>query len=330
MATKGQTALTLLDWAKRTDPQGRVPVIVEALNATNEILDDAMFVEGNLTDGHQTTVRTGLPSVTWRQLNYGVVPSKSRTAQVKDSCGRLEALSQIDKALLELNGNDAEFRFSEDRSFLEAMNQEAATTMIYGNVATDPVKFTGLAPRYNSTTAESYNNVIVGSTATSSTCTSIWLVIWGDQTIHGIFPKGTRAGLEHNDLGQRGVSDGNGGSYEAMVSQFLWRLGLTVRDWRYAVRIANIETSTLASTTTAQSALVTLMTRATERIPAFGMGRAAFYCNNTIRENLRLGVLNKVSNSLTFENVAGKRVTMFDGIPVRRVDGIVNTESAIV
>jgi hypothetical protein len=47
------------------------------------------------------------------QLNYGVASSKSRTAQVTDSCGMLEAYAEIDKALADLNGNSAAFRLSE-------------------------------------------------------------------------------------------------------------------------------------------------------------------------------------------------------------------------
>ena len=86
MATIGANALTLADWAKRLDPQGKVPSIVELLAQTNEILQDMLWVEGNLPTGHRTTVRTGLPTVAWRLLNNGVQPSKSTTAQIDEQC----------------------------------------------------------------------------------------------------------------------------------------------------------------------------------------------------------------------------------------------------
>ena len=44
---------------------------------------------------------TGLPSVTWGQLYAGIAQSKSTTQQVDDTTGFLEALSSIDKRLLE-------------------------------------------------------------------------------------------------------------------------------------------------------------------------------------------------------------------------------------
>ena len=133
MATLANTALTLADWAKRTDPEGRVPVVAELLSQTNEILEDCLFVEGNLPTGHRVVIRTGLPTVYWRALNQGIQNSKSTTAQVDESCGILEARSEVDKDLAELNGNTAQFRLSEDQAFLEAMNQTQASTLFSAN-----------------------------------------------------------------------------------------------------------------------------------------------------------------------------------------------------
>ena len=91
MATIKSDFLTLMDWATRKDPNGRIPAIVEMMNKTNDILEDMPFVEGNLPTGHETTMRTGLPKVAWRQINKGVQPSKSTTVKHTDVCGRLEA-----------------------------------------------------------------------------------------------------------------------------------------------------------------------------------------------------------------------------------------------
>jgi hypothetical protein len=48
--------------ARRTTTP-RLMTIVEMLSQVNEILDDMLWVEGNLPTGHKTTVRTGLPSL---------------------------------------------------------------------------------------------------------------------------------------------------------------------------------------------------------------------------------------------------------------------------
>src|SRR5215469_18727399 len=98
MATNPTGAITYADWARRVDPDGKVALIVELLSQTNEILDDMLVREGNLPTGHRTTVRTGIPSATWRLFNYGVPTTKSTTAQITDSCGMLETYSVVDEA----------------------------------------------------------------------------------------------------------------------------------------------------------------------------------------------------------------------------------------
>tara|TARA_R110000868_G_scaffold21489_8_gene88981 strand:- start:609 stop:1601 length:993 start_codon:yes stop_codon:yes gene_type:complete len=321
---------TLLDVAKRLDPDGKIASIVEILNATNPVLEDLTYVEGNLPTGHRTTVRTGLPSPTWRKLYGGVQPTKSTTVQVTDSAGMLEAYAEVDKALADLNGNTAAFRLSEDSAHIEGIGQQMAQTLFYGNEGTQPEAFTGLAPRYNSLSAQNADNIIDAG-GNDTDLTSIWLCVWGNQTGHGIYPKGSIGGLQMTDKGQVTIEnvDGNGGRMEGYRTHYRMDAGLTIRDWRYFVRIANIDVSSLNTLANTKD-IISWMIQASERIPEMGKGRAAFYMNRRLREKLRLGILEKVSTNLTFETVAGERVMTFDDIPVRRTDALINTESRVV
>ncbi len=332
MATINDQNPTLLDVTKRLDPDGKVAKIVEALTEENEILLDMAWMEGNLPTGHKTTIRSGLPPVTWRKLNYGVQPGKSRTVTVTDTCGMLEAYAEIDKALADLNGNTAQFRLSEDMAFIEAMNQEMASKVIYGDSETDPEQIMGLAPRFNTFSAENGENIIEGG-GTGADNTSVWLIVWGDTKIHGIYPKGSKAGLSHEDKGQVTIenADGQGGRMEGYRSHYKWDCGLTVRDWRYVVRIANIDVSDLTKDASGSSAdLIDLMVQALEQVKSLTGGRAAFYCNKTVRSFLRRQITNKSNVHLNMGEVAGKQVLMFDEVPVRRVDAILNTEARVV
>ncbi len=332
LAAMAATYPSYLDVANRLGEDGKVvKTIIELLEKTNEILDDMMPVEGNLPTGHRTTVRTGLPSATWRLLNYGVQPSKSQTMPVTDSTGMLEAYAEIDKALADLNGNTSAFRLSEDMAFLEAMNIEMASTLFYGNVAVDPEKFTGFAPRYSSlstdTTKAGYNIIDAGGTGSDNT--SIWLVVWGANTCHGIYPKGSQLGFTREDLGQVTLLDGASGRYEGYRTHYKWDIGLTVRDWRYVVRIANIDWSATITDTSAPD-LVKFMVDASEMIPNLSMGKAAYYMRREIRTALRHQIRTTTNVNLTFDTVEGKRVMSMDEIPVRRVDALLNTEARIV
>jgi len=361
MASLGNLNPTYLDVVKRMDDMGNIDTIVELLNETNEILNDMTAIEGNLPTGNRTTIRTGLPAPTWRKLYGGVMPTKSTTAQVTDSCGMLEAYAEVDKALADLNGNSAAFRLSEDRAFLEAMSQEMARSVFYGDEGVNSATFTGLAPRYNtlSLTGQSYSsanafNVIghsnlAGQASAVSSCgyESAWLVVWGPNTCHAIYPKGSNAGFYMEDKGQVTVENANsadsssygGGRMEAYRSHYRWDVGLTLRDWRYVVRVANIGVGSGAyagsiNHTTANTALtnrkllVDAMIMAAERVPNMGMGRAVWYVSRTIREALRFGILGYASAQITFDNVAGKMVMMFDGVPVVRCDVLSTTNEA--
>jgi hypothetical protein len=298
----------------------------------NEILEDMTWLEGNLPTGHRTTIRTGIPEPTWRKLYGGVQPNKGTTTQVTDSCGMLEAYAEVDKALADLNGNTAEFRLSEDRTHLEGMNQALADAIFYASETTTPEKFTGLAPRFNLSAAANGENIIKGGSSDTDN-TSIWLVVWGPNTVHGIVPKGSKAGIQMTDKGQVTIEsiDGAGGRMEAYRTHYRWDAGLSVRDWRYIVRIPNIEKSALLKNAASGADLIDLMTQAIEMIPSLGMGRPVFYCSRTIRSFLRRQIMNKtVSSTLTMDNVAGKKVVAFDGIPVRRCDALAADEALVV
>ena len=342
MTTLSTSNLTLADWAKRTDPDGRVPIIAELLSQSNEILEDCVFKEGNLPTGERVVVRTGLPAVYCRSLNQGIPSSKSTTAQVDEACGILEARSEVDKDLAMLNGNTAQFRLSEDTAFLEAMNQTHATTLFYGIPATDPKTFLGLAPRYSDIGAGAPNNAqnilsAGGSDATANT--SIYLVVWGDQTVYCPFPKGSKAGLIHEDLGEQTVYNADGTRLQAYATRYQWKNGLVVKDWRYVVRICNIDVNDLLGQTGTQAAnvatnIIKLMARSLYRVPNMAMGKPAFYMNRTVHSGLSIAALDKSQYVLKINEGLSQFGTPYSwlsflGVPLRRVDAIVNTEAVV-
>lgn len=328
MATIGNTALTLADWAKRSE-DGKIATIVELLNQNNPILDDMVWKEGNLPTGHRITQRIGLPTVGFRQLNAGVSTTKSLTAQVDEQCAIMEAVSEVDVDLAKLNGDVSAFRLSETFAFIESMNQKMATTLFYGNAGTNPEEFTGLSTRYNSLSGNAAGNIISAGSVTGGDATSIWLVGWGDNTISGIFPKGSQAGIYHEDLGEQLIQNSTGigtSRMKAFVDRWQWKCGIAVQDWRYAVRIANIDVSALvADSAGATIKLIEYMSRAIDRLPGTGGIKPAFYMNRTTYSILKLQAMNKSVNALSLTQGLNQFDMAFEGIPVRKVDAILGT-----
>lgn len=337
MPTVGMQSLTLADMAKRMGPDNQIARIIEILEQTNEILTDAMFLEANNITTHRTTIRTGLPEAYWRLLNRGVPKSKSRTAQIDDAIGMLETWSVVDRDLAELNSMKAAFMLSESRAFLESMNQTIAETLFYGNLKAEKAAFTGLAPRYSTldtTKAESAKNV-VDAGGTGSTNTSAWLMVWGDSTAHMIYPKGLPAGLRKEDIGKTTILDEDNNEYVGYKTNYSWKTGFVVRDWRYVVRVANIDTAGLAdlindgAAAPASQKLVRCMIKAHNLIPNIRMGRAAWYVNREVKTMLDLMAAEKSNVNLTIKNFEGEEVTSFKGIPLRQCDALLNAEDAV-
>jgi hypothetical protein len=342
MATLSTGQLTLFDLAKRSDPNGSAAKVAEMLSQKNDVLEDMVVVEGNEKTGHTYTQRTGLPAVFFRQVNAGVPSSKSTTAQVTEGAALMEAYSTIDERVIKIAKDPQAARLSEDSAFLEAMNQQQVSTMFYGNVATDAKTYTGLSTRYSSTTAGNGANIILGGGAGADNC-SVWLIGWGENTVFSFYPDGTTAGLRMNDLGLETVFDTSVNPpthYRGWRTQFVWENGLATKDWRYVVRIANIDVSDLLAQTgtqlnTAATQLVYLMSRAMDRIPAWNDIRPAFYMNRTAYSGLRIAALNKSNAALAIDDALSQfgnpmkgRLT-FQGIPIRCVDQLTIAETLV-
>lgn len=329
MATLAANVLTLVDWAKRVDPDGKAARIAELLSQTNDVLMDMVWQEGNLPTGHRTSVRTGLPTVAWRLLNQGVAKSKSTTAQIDEAVGILEARSEVDKDLADLNGNTAEFRLSEGSAFLESMNQEMAQTLFYGNHGTAPEEFLGFSTRYSSLTATNGENVI-NAGGTGSDNSSIWLVGWGPQSVFGIFPKGSSAGLIHEDLGLGDAFDASNNRFRAYMDRWQWKSGLALKDWRFAARIANIDISNLVAKSSAAD-LFDTMIKASHRLPTLNGIRPVYYMNRSCFQMLDIQGRDDVvsGGQLKYEDVAGHRLATFRGIPVHVCDALLENEAVV-
>lgn len=329
MATLGANVLTLNDWAKRLDPDGKTAMTVEILSQTNDILTDMLFKEGNLPTGEQTTIRTGLPAVFYRLMNQGVPKSKSVTAQITENAAELTARSEVDVSVAKLNGNVNSFRLDEAMAFLEAMNQQMAETLFYGSAA-NPAEFVGFSPRYSDLSAVNAQNIIDAGGQNSDN-SSIWLVGWGQRTVHGVFPKGSKAGIEHEDLGIGDAFDENNNRFRAYMDDWKWQNGLVVKDWRYAVRIANIDVSDIiADPDGTTTNLIELMLRAIHRIPELKTTKLSFYVNRTIGEMLDIQAMNKSNLQLKVGNEEGNFKTRLRNIPISTVDALLETEDRVV
>ena len=329
MATLTATNPTLLDQINRTAPNGQIAQIVEALTERNPVLMDATAMEGNLATGHRVTIRDGLPAVSWRRMNEGINPSKSTTIQVDETCGMLEGRSVVDCALARLNGNEAAFRASEDAAFYQALNNEMADAIFYSSTNTDPEKIHGFTPRFDSLSGGNADNIVDSTTTDTGGADyrSIWFITWGPDTAYMIYPKGSQAGISVEDLGKEYEEDSGGTKkFLAWRTHFKWDCGICIKDWRYHVRIANIDVDT---DSTAEANLINDMVNAYNRIHDLNSGRTVCYMPRAILTRLDLAVINKSNMYFTPVEWHGRTVNSFRGIPIVTCDALNTTEATV-
>ena len=348
MATLTPGNFTYGEWAVRTDPTGKLFTLVNLLSQNNGILEDCQAVECNSGNAHEFTQVVKLPAPTRRQYNNGIIATMAGAQRQITTCIMYNDLVKIDDGLARLNGNLNELRAQEDSLHLEAMGQQAASDLFYGNRATDPSQLQGFSSIYstvNSATSNIATNVI-DCGGTGSTNFSIWLVGWGPKQIHTLFPNGMPSGMQHIDKGLDLAFDSNTpqGQFYAWQTWLEWNIGLCIEDWRYCVRACNIDYTLLGSGTGANiiGTLAAMVLRPpvvpagvgpvqTSDDPArVTMARWAFYLNRTALLALDLQAQNKTNVLLKMDEWDGHPILTYRGIPLRCVDALTVAEARVV
>ncbi len=332
MATIGNTYPTIHDMAKQTGPDGRVMDIAKVLEERHPILQDIPFIEGNGPGEHTFPSALALPSIGWREYNAGIAASKSRTKQITEQAGMLAGLSKVDVDLAKRGGNAAQFRMNEDNTFIAALGNEFASALFYSSIAATPEQIHGFLPRLNSTTGDFGTQVFLSEvgTASGSDQTSAVLVGWAPDKVAGFFPKGTQAGLEVKDKGEILVQDGSDLDFLAYVTAFSWKVGLMVRDYRYVVRLANLDTGAWENDYSAGPDIAMDMMAAEDRLWSKNDCNPVWYMHRDTFTKLKQQMVKRQANWLEMMQVGdGIFRPAFNGVPIVIEDALLKTEAVV-
>lgn len=342
MAVQASGVATLLDVLQTMGPDGKQMDIAEVLTQQNELLLDMTWREGNTVTGHRDAVRTSLPTPSFRALNEGVPVTKSGSTPIEETAALLEDFSRVDRELAIMSGNVNEYRLREAKPHIIGMGHKMAQTVFYGNANVNPKEFTGLTPRYNTLQVGTSNTAtnVIDAGGVGAANRSIWLIKWDPDAITGIYPKNTMGGLDHEDAtnasgtGAHGfpaaaaLADASGNKFMGYEDHWIWRCGLMVKDWRFAVRIANIDPTLLTLTAATGPNLQDLMTQAQELIE--DADGAIFYVPRALRAYFRRQVLNAKNPFLAWDEIGGKRLMSFGENTIRRTDALNVNEARVV
>ena len=322
---------TLTDLYKLIGPDRRAQAVVWTLMQANPMLEDMPFIEANGISMHQGTRSKSLPGNTLVGLNEAVKPTKGLTEQFTELCSRYKAYSAFDVEILRLNGMKNAVRALQDKMHIASIGNDVCSDYLYGNATTAPREFNGfLDARMNDLTTSGYPNVINGKgTGGGSVYASVLYVEWAEDACCGIYPTGTQGGLEVEDHGKQIIGDETNGFRTCMVGEYQFRTGIYVADKTRCARLVNLPVATLELGTDITDGLVESFIRMEEMLPTDERGQRVFYAPRVIITALRLLAISKANVNLTYETYMGKRITHFNGIPVKRCDSMLTTEAEI-
>lgn len=329
----GTDRMTLMDISSMSDPDGAIARIVEVLSRKVPELNDAPAYPSNSELGHRITIRSSLPATEWRRINKGVTRSKGSTRQVIDGYGWLTALSEVDAGIARIVGEGKlnAARWKEDKGFLMSMGQTFGTTLWYGNVNADPAAFTGFQPRL-----ETLATAITGSqvrahhsSPAGSDYTSIYVIDWGEDACHLVYPMKGSPGISAEDQGKQRVTDDASKPFMALVTEYNWNVGLAVEDPRHVGRLCNIDVSQALNDSTFANLLATSLVKMLAAMPGPEGNQRVLYTTRNIVAALQLQVQQQSNVLFKFAEYLGAQTLHFQGHPIKASDQITEAESLV-
>jgi hypothetical protein len=327
VTTQNSSHMSILDAAKAMGADGLILNCAELLDKKKGMLQDIPWEQTDTPEGHVSAQTTSLPTVSDVVYNQEGTASKSTVANIMESCQGLEVWLTPDDRVLSYGGNPAAKMSKEVMRASEAMKQGVQTRYITGNGDTTPGQLYGFYSRLGSLSSNAARNII-DCDGTGSDNASILYVRWSPDAIYGLYPKGSKAGLNIEDFGRVPVTTSSGEIVRRKV-RLDWFFGLAIDDWRQAARACNIDVPALLAGTGAD--LPRRMRDLQTVVEDNEHGVGAYYMNRTLAGRLREQTISAVGagGGLTFRNFNGDRVMEFDGIPVRIIDDMPITESRV-
>lgn len=335
MAVIGSTVLNTIDILSQRGPDGKATAAqINLMAKLSPVFRNARWGPCNDGTRHQHNVLMKLPSVQWGRLYQGVPASKSGHAQVFDTTGFIEALVQVDERQLKLHpGEENVVMMNEAEGFVESIAQTFESAFFYSDITTTPDQFKGLAARYGVKATSGAGRQIIDAGGTGSDNTSVWFVTWGDKQVSLLHPEGMESGIKHDPKGSQRVLDASGNPYWAREEMWTLHCGVAVGDYRYNVRIANIDVSDLAA---GSVDIYKWMRKAYYRLKSrtFPGGMQMIYMNADVLEALDAANTNATGTDnyirLGSMQLDGEEVQTYRRKPIIETEALLNTEARVV
>jgi hypothetical protein len=316
--TDQMTALEIVRRANAPEPYK----IIELMGLTNEMLLDAPTYEANNATVNVSVQRTIKEIGTHRIYNQGVGSVATQTVPVTDRIAMMAEYSKVDAKMVEHSGNKQAARQSEAVAIIKGMGLTQSKTLVYGD-GNKPEEFNGMFIRRNKLNGK--NVLDAGGTSNDLDMTSIYLVAFGPDLLHLIYPKGSNSvGVSRRDLDLVDMPDENDPKkmLPMYAEYFEAQYGIAVKEPQALIRLCNIPKDI------APDRLVDLIIDASYELP-MGASTYAMYSNKTINKKIDKASRDKNNVAHTTTDPWGRPILNIRDLRCRRMDVISHNEEKV-
>lgn len=256
------------------------------------------------------TVRTGLPTVSFRGYNEGVVPSKTAHETRDFSTAYIDSKCVIDVALAEATKDKARLMDDESISRYEATLSHVEEQTFYG-VTADAKGFPGLIAQMDNTTAK-----VVDATGTANKTSVFFIKEDRRDGVSLILGKNSPLTMR-DEWKEEAVEDEDGNTYDAWTNKVSGFIGCRLANKKNCVRIKNIGTAAGKGLTD------DLLFKGLEKFTTSNKGRpTAIYMTSRSQEQLRAARQAAITTG-----AVAPLPTSWNNIPIVITDAISNAEA---
>jgi hypothetical protein len=298
---------TLLEIAKANGSDSVVGLIEEVVPAVPELaLFEARTIKGI---NYKTLVRTGLPTVGFRNANEGTASTKSTYENRLVETFITNPRWDCDKAVADAYEDGAEaFIAMEGIGIVQQAGITVAKQIYYGaGAGGDPKGFPGMVATVDS-------SMVVDATGTTDvTCSSVWAVKFGPSNAQLVV--GLNGQLELSDLRIETIYDANSNPLDGYVQTLLARIGLQIGS-KYSIgRIKKLTEDNAKGLTDS------LLSQLYQKFPV-GHKPDCFLMSRRSQ-----GQLQRSRTATTTTGAEADIPTKWQGVPIIPTDSILDTEA---
>lgn len=315
---------------EKLDDKNPVSRFGKVLSEDNPILRDMQIIPGNGTLSYEGVRETSLPTPQIIKQGDGWDASKTEWSGFKENISIFKDRVDVPTESLRLTKNKtAKFELIMDRH-KEGFGQGVANHLVYGTSVATPEKFDGLGVRYNTPDALDATNPTNGdygvydAGGTGSDTTSIFLIQWAEDKIHGICPENDpHMGLRQEPTTKEYYTAENSKQAPCLRTELGWDLGLAVEDYRACARIRNAEAKIASMDPNLWKKIIEA------RNNFHGKETVWMYCSRNMLTQFDIMQVQKNNVFYDAQNPWGKLMLRFRDMPIGMCDCISDGETAV-